>query len=201
MAPDFYPADLASYQQIFEGVERALDVEIRLPQWPFRAASGNVDICQFYLAIEGRFGPVLQALADAHHDESVSVCVFEPTADYYRENYGSYPAFTLPREKLTRNYWGAVSHEPGGDPTGALTYTANVVGITGSTGAWAVWAERSWDLAVMVSQIKDGCWRSVGVEFVHPEVALADFTEPDFKVPLPSADRATFLHNFRAREQ
>lgn len=195
----FYPVDLVSYERIVEDIKNTSDIDRRLPYWPFRIVTGNIDICQFSMAIERDFGPVLQLLADTHHDESVSVSAFEPTAGYYRDNYGSYSAFTLPTKTLGHDYWGAVSHEPSGDPTGALAYTANVVGMAGSTGAWAVWAERSWDLAIIASKFKDGPWRSTGVEFVRPETALADFTEPDFKLPLPPADREMFLRNFRAR--
>jgi hypothetical protein len=198
-AAEIYPSDATTFARILGGVEKALQADLRLPAWPFRASTGNADICQFSLAIEGPFGAVLQALVDAHGDASVSLVALDPTPDYYRDNYGSYPAFTMSSQNLVQNYWKAVSYEPGGDPTGSLAYTANVVGITGSTGAWAVWAERSWDLAIVLSQRAGGDWTSVGVSFVRAEAALADFTEPDFKLPLRGQDRATFLENVRIR--
>jgi hypothetical protein len=37
------------------------------------------------------------------------------------------------------------------------------------------------------------------VNFVSAAEALATFTEPDFKVPLPARERAAFLHNVRVR--
>jgi hypothetical protein len=125
--------------------------------------------------------------------------VLEPTPTYYRENYGSYPAFTLSGQIVAESYWDAVAHEPDGDPTGSVAYTANVIGIAGSSGAWAVWAERSWDLAIVLSQSVNGAWTSVGVNFVSLESALADFTEPDFKVPLGDDVRKQFLANAQAR--
>lgn len=194
-----YPADDSHFGLIVGQIERALDTDRRLPSWPFRADAGNTDICQFSAAIEGPFGSVLQALVDAHGDTTVSLLVLEPTPAYYRENYGSYPGFMIPAQGIAEGYWGAVAHEPGGDPTGSVSYTANVIGIAGSTGAWAVWGERSWDLAIVVSKFVSGPWTSLGVTFVSAESALADFTEPDFKVPLPEAVRAQFLANVRAR--
>jgi hypothetical protein len=160
-ARPYYPADASTFEQILGDVTRTLDLKVRLPAWPFRAARGNVDICQFSPAVEGPFGAVLQALVDVHGDTTVSLVALEPTPAYYRDNYGSYPAFIVPGENVAHSYWNAVSRPPGEDPTGSLAYTANVVGIAGGTGAWAVWAERSWDLALVVSQVAKGPWRYV----------------------------------------
>ncbi len=196
---ELYPSDATSFARMLGGVERALQTDLRLPDWPFRASTGHADICQFSLAIEGPFGAVLQALADAHGDASVSLVALEPSPDYYRDSYGSYPGFVMSSQSLAQNYWEAVSYEPGGDPTGSLAYTANVVSIAGSTGEWAVWAERSWDLAIVLTQRARGAWTSVGVNFVLAAAALADFTEPDFKLPLQDQVRLAFLDNVRFR--
>ncbi len=162
---------------------------------------GHARFCQFSLAIEGPFGAVLHALADDGGDERVSVAVLEPSPDYYRANYGSFPVFTLSHHEIVQEYWHAVSHEPEGDPTGSIAYTANAVCITGSTGTWAVWAERAWDLAIVLSKDANGSWESVGVKFVDAETALADFTEPEFKTPLSNNARAEFLDNVHKRGQ
>lgn len=197
--PLFYPVDADVFAQVLGDLAQVLDPDLRLPNWPFRVQGGNADVCQFSLAIEGPFGSVLQALVDAHGDASVSVVVFDPTPDYYREHYGSYPAFTTSGRTVAQSYWGAVTYEPGDDPTGSVAYTANVAGIAGSSGEWAIWAERSWDIAIVLSQQSGGKWLSAGVEFVSVEAALADFTEPDFKVPLSDRERSTFLDNIRTR--
>ena len=194
-----YPSDIREFDRILEDVARVLGTDRRLPDWPFNVATGNTDICQFSLAIAGPFGPVLQALVDTHGDETVSLVVFDPSPDYYRENYGSYPVFMASGSTIATTYWDLVAHEPGGDPTGAVIYTANVVAVVGSSGAWGTWAERSWDLAVVLSQHVNGPWTSRGVDFVSAEEALATFTEPDYKMALPAHERATFLRNVHAR--
>jgi hypothetical protein len=147
-------------------------------------------------AIAGPFGPLLQSLADFHGDESVTTLVLDPTPASYREYYGGFPAFSLPRGDLATAFWDCVSYEPGGDPTGAVIFTADVATTVGSSGAWAVWAERWWDLAIVLSDTVGGPWLSQGVPFVPVEVALADFTEPDFKMPLSPLQRGTFLANY-----
>lgn len=194
-----YPSDIEGFERNLRDIERVLETNRRLPDWPFRVPTGNADVCQFSLAVEGPFGAVLQALVDSHADESVSLAVLDPSPDYYRENYGTYPAFTTPGGAIATTYWELVAHEPGGDPTGAVTYTANAVALVGSSGAWAVWAERSWDLAIVLSQQANGPWTSCGVSFVSATEALATFTEPDFKLPLAPSDRAAFLQNVRVR--
>jgi hypothetical protein len=196
----FYPAEAEVFERILVDVRRTVRTDVRLPDWPFAAPLGHVDICQYSLAIEGPFGPVLEALVATYDDETISFVVLDPAPDYYREGYGSYPAFVTGDRVITaQSYWELVSHEPAGDITGAPIYTANTVAIVGSSGAWAVWAERSWDLALVLSQHANGPWTSRGVTFVPVEEALADFTEPDFKVPLSDEARSRFLRNVRER--
>lgn len=192
-----YPKDPTAFGALLNCITSVLDTDRRLPDWPCRRRSANADVCQYSHAIEGTFGPVLQALVDLHGDEAVSLVVLEPSPRYYRYNYGSYPAFSLSSQDLAEAYWEAVAHEPQGDPTGAVIYTADVVALTGSSKTWAVWAERSWDIAVVFSEHRNGPWLSRGVPFVPAEVALRDFTEPDFKTPLSPEQRQAFLRNFR----
>ncbi|MFD1575123.1 hypothetical protein ACFSEO_13355 [Agromyces cerinus subsp. nitratus] len=180
-------------------VQQAVDPDTRLPALPFRAPTGVLDICQYSNAIEGSFGPVLQSLVDSHGDSSVSLVVLDPSPQYYRRGYGSFPAFRVPGSGLSDAYWDLVAHEPEDDPTGAVIYTADVVAIVGSSGQWSVWGERSWDLAIVLSQIDGGPWLTCGVPFVPVEAALADFTMPDFKRPLPDTERSEFLRNIRER--
>ncbi|MFD6445805.1 hypothetical protein ACFWEJ_11910 [Promicromonospora sp. NPDC060204] len=192
-----HPRDDSEYEQLLEEVRAVIDVDRRLPAWPFRNAPGDIDICQYSHAIEGPFGPVLQALADAHGDETMTVVALDPAAAYYHEHYGVYGAFRMAAKAISGSYYDAVAFEPHGDPTGALTFTTDVLAIVGSSGRWSVWAERSWDLALIASDQRNGPWLARGVPFVSAETALADFTEPDFKSPLTTEERDEFLRNVR----
>lgn len=195
----YYPSEAASFKRILRTIERSLRCDFRLPDWPFVAATGNADMCQFSLAVEGPFGAVLQELVGVYGDANISFAVLDPSPEYYRKYYGSYPAFTTPGEAIAEAFWGSVSYEPEGDPTGSVAYTANVVAIAGDSGSWAVWGERSWDIAIVLSSRRSGPWKSVGVDFVPAVNALADFTEPAFKQPLADSERAAFLNNVRQR--
>ncbi|MDR5701869.1 hypothetical protein [Agromyces aerolatus] len=50
--------------------------------------------------------------------------------------------------------------------------------ITGSSGRWAVWGQRSWDLGILLSDSEDGPWKNAGVEFLSIEEALEYWVEP-----------------------
>jgi len=199
MTQRLYPRVDGDYLEIRSEVERLVDRESRFPAWPFKAPSGQVDICQYALAIESPFGPVLQSLARTNGDRYVSLVVLEPSPEsYYFEEYGSYPAFSLAVENLD-TYGDVVAHEPDGDPTGAVTFTADVVAIVGDSGKWAVWGERWWDLSLVLTDSADGPWTRQGVDFVNVHDALDWFTEPPYKTPLDPAVREAFLANVRSR--
>ena len=59
--------------------------------------------------------------------------------------------------------------------------------------------ERAWDLSIVLSQTHGGPWLSCGVPFVPALEAIADFTMPDFKTPLPDVVRSEFLRNVEER--
>lgn len=180
------------YNDIVRNVRVLVDVDRRLPVLPFRVG-GHIDVCQYSPAVDGSFGPVLQALANVYGDEFVSVAAFDPEPSVFCDEYGTYGAFRIPARGISDNYWWAMSDESRGE----LTYVANVLALAGSSGRWAVWAERSWDLAIVMTQHAGGPWLSRGVPFVPAETALADFTEPDYKIPLSDGQRTAFLENIR----
>lgn len=197
--PLFYPADQDSFEQILQSLTPVLEPDLRLPDWPFKIPVGSADICQYGLAIAGSFGPVMQALVDEHADDSVSLVSFEPTPVSYREGYGRYAAFTTSAQSIAETFWELVNFEPDDEFAGSVTDISNVVGIVGSSGKWAVWAERWWDVAIVVSHQTGGAWLSAGVDFASAEEALHDFIEPEFEGALPEADRRTFLEYIRTR--
>jgi hypothetical protein len=154
-----------------------LDLAARLPDWPFRIA-GKAAVCEFSRFMSGTFGLVVGRLAEAAGDEHVTVAVVEPDLDYhhYREN-GAFPAFRVERASLEAGiagYWAGVSYRPGGDPFAAVEMMSNVAFVVGSSGAWAAWGQRDWELAVLVAPAVDGPWLHHDIPFVGPREAVAD---------------------------
>jgi hypothetical protein len=52
-------------------------------------------------------------------------------------------------------------------------------------------------IAIVMSEHTGGPWLSRGVPFLPVEEALANLTEPDYKTPLTTEQRTTFLRNIR----
>lgn len=120
------------------------------------------------------FVPLFQALADAHGDTSVAVAVIEPEVSYFSEGFGFFPAFTVATHDLDDGYWDGLTFSPSHDPTGEMGESADVIAIVGSTQNWAIWGERSWDLAV-VWAVVSGAWLNAGVPLADPRTAVEDF--------------------------
>ncbi len=190
------PRSNAEFSDFLSKVGSVIDLTRRLPNLPFRAASGGVDACQYDVVLSGKFAEVLCALCDVHGDEAITLVTLEPDPlDHYYGNYGHYPGFCMGREALPNGYWPQMSYMSPGDPLGlgAIVYTANVVALVGSTGTWSVWGERDWDMALVHSQARRRPWLEGEVPFVSPAEALSSFTQSPGSRPLADSQRAIFL--------
>jgi hypothetical protein len=166
--------DADELRAIWTQASRVINPAVRLPNLPFVAATGTVTVGQFGRLLGDDFVPVLQSLAREHGDGDVTTTVIDPTSAYYDENYGFLPAFTMDAHRLDEAYWEGLSYSPSGDPTGEIGVSADVVAVVGSSGKWAVWGQRSWDIA-LVWAVAAGSWLDAGVPFVTPRAALEDF--------------------------
>lgn len=184
--------ELAAY---WSDVASLLDPDLRLPQLPFLAPTGQVDVAQYDRLLGANFVPVLRALGEAHADRSITLVVIDPPPSYYQEEYSFYPAFRASVEGLDDEYWSGLSYEPLDDPTGAIAFTANVVAVVGSTKAWAVWGERNWELALVHTSATDRRWLDQGVPFLPPGDAIEAFTAPRDRRTLTETEVATFIAN------
>jgi hypothetical protein len=178
-------------------VTSVVDPSSRLPQSPF-VAPGVTDIAQYERLLGTDFVPVLDALAELHGDDDITLVTVEPDPAYYREHYSHFPALRVQRSALAECFWEGLAFEPLGDPTGSVAYTADVVAVAGSTGAWAVWGQRDWDLVLVHSAAASRPWLDVGVPFASAREALRDFTTPSRGgAPVPDGEAATFAANLK----
>lgn len=190
-----YPSDVDGFESVMSDITRVVDPAIRLPDWPFRALFGFAYFRTFGGVLQGRFEPVVQSLVEAHGDETVSFGVLDPTPDHYREREPSYPVFRVPASDIGETYWKWVSFHQDGPMMGAVIDTADTFVVTGSSGRWAVWAERQWDLGIILSDIEGGPWvTDTGAIFLSAEEALEEWTEFE-SGPLPDVIRTRFLKN------
>lgn len=200
MTPDAFPGSESGFLALWDGVDASVDLRARLPGWPFRGASGCATIYEYDQVLAGSFGAVLHELADAHRDAAVTVAGIEPDPAYYRNSYGFFPAFRFATGDIRTGYGAALFWEPGGDPTGSLGISLNVVAIAGSSGTWAVMAQRDWEVGLLLTPEREGGWLATGVPGFRTGVDLDSIRSPaGWGAVLSEGDRATFARHLRER--
>lgn len=189
-----------AFRELERRVETQIDPRVRLPAWPFLGTPGFASIFEHDRVLGGDFGAVLAALALTYGDVVVTVVGFEPTMAYYRDKYDFYPGFEVNGDAVEDGYAEGIAHEPGGDPTGALAYTVDAIGIVGSSRSWALWSQRDWEIGVLLTRDEFGPWLHQGVPAFDRDVDLDSIRAPSgWGVALSSGDTATFRRNVRER--
>jgi len=199
--------DLPTNPQPAEELARAvaliadlLDTALRFPDWPFRAETGCAAIAEFGVFLSGYFDPVIDALARYYGDTAITFLAVEPGASYYIDRYGISPAISVDASALPDGYGKALYRRPGEDPFGEMNLSANVFGITGTSRRWAAWAQRDWEIGVLLTPDRTGPWREVGISFLDDTERMEDFRGPHgWVMPLTLKQRAVFDENFRTR--
>jgi hypothetical protein len=177
-APEFAKNNEAFAELVAE-IQHQLDVGVRLPEWPFLARSGFVTIYEYDRLLGGAFGSVVQALAGHYGDRTVAVVGVDPPVAYYRDAYGFLPGFRMAADFVEEQYAAGLRHEPGGDPTGALAFTVNVIGMAGSSRAWSAWGQRNWEIGLLLTSESQGPWLEQAVPWFSRDVDLDSIRSPE----------------------
>ncbi|MGI9822066.1 hypothetical protein [Agromyces sp. Marseille-Q5079] len=189
-------------QDEFDAVEQrvsvTVDLSARFPTWPFPAVSGYAVLYEFDQFLSPAFGGVVDLLMGAHGDTSVSAINPEPS--YIRDSYGYYPAFTLGIPAVGSRYGEAMAWEPNDDPTGALEFASNGFAVCGSTGRWAAFGQRDWEVALVVSEKPPGPWLDSEVAWFAADIDLSSIRSPaGYGMPLGAPEIAAFQRGIRSR--
>jgi hypothetical protein len=198
------PPYIAESQDEFSELEAELQQQIhtsaRLPDWPFRAISGFVTIYEYDRILGSTFGTVLEALSDAYGDDTVTVIGLEPEMAYYRDEYSYFPGLRIARASIRDGYGEGLRREPDGDPTGALAYTVNVVGMVGASGVWSIWGQRDWEIGLLLTPDSSGRWLKAPVPWFDREIDLDSIRSPSgWGVHLSDQERSMFWQNVQDR--
>lgn len=200
MTEGLFPSNDNRFWTLRDCVSHQVDLDARFPSWPFRGARGHAVIFEYDRIVGGGFGNVLAELAGVYGDDSVTAVGVRPGLSYYREEYGLYPAFRIAAEHLRDTYSEALSFEPGGDPTGSLGDTLNVIALTGSSGAWAIFGQRDWEIGLLLTPDSEGAWLSAGVPWFPVNVDLDSIRSPaGWGVDLSEGDREEFAQQCAER--
>ncbi|WP_433382519.1 hypothetical protein [Streptosporangium sp. CA-115845] len=110
----------------------------------FRNPAESTLFCEFDAVLSADFWPALCALAQLHGDDRIQLLVLDPDGDsYYAPEYNMYPATSIALTSSANEYWEVISEEPSGDDTGAIVFSAEAIALTGVSGEWECWGERS----------------------------------------------------------
>ena len=199
MDPRFADSD-SSFSELVKVINARMSPASRLPDWPFKSPYGFAVIYEYDRILGRDFGSVISSLVSASGDAMVTVVGFEPSPSYYRDAYNFYPGFQVPGRNVRDGYGEGLQYEPGGDPTGAMGDTLNVVAITGTSGAWSVWGQRDWEIGLLLTRDRGGAWLGDDVPRYGHDVNLASIRSPaGWGMPLSDAQIETFEENLRER--
>ena len=191
---------MAEFEEIRRTVATTFDLGARLPGMVFLAPSKFTLFCEYEALFAADFWPALTELAAVHGDPVIDLLVIEPNAaSYYIPEYRIYPAFSLPVESNEDRYWDALNEEPGGDITGAVIHSANVVALSGASTRWGIWGDRHLGVAaVQGAPIADdaGSWREKYGPFLAVEDALVHYVAPNFGGQVPEVLAEELAANF-----
>ncbi len=147
-----------AFSELLAEIMRNIDISIRFPKWPFLAPSGFITIYEYDIVLSGSFGTVLSSLSAVYGDQTISLVGLEPSPEYYRDSCGAFPGFRLLSKSIIEDYWNALKEEPNEDFFSALIYSLDIFGIIGSSGLWAVWAQRDWEIGLLLAPESSGPW-------------------------------------------
>ena len=195
-----FATDGVQFDRLAHSVGAVAELRARLPAWPFRPQAAFSHVIEYDRVLGGDFAAVLVALAQAYGDGAVATVVLDPDVRYYSEAYGILPGFQVETASLEAGYGEGLRHEPGGDPTGALAYTANVIAIAGASGQWALWGQRDWEIALLCTPHDSGPWSRTPVPVFGRDVDLDSIRSPaGWGVALAEEEVREFWQNVRSR--
>ncbi len=196
--PDCFVASSEHFLRLLDRFRAVVDLDNRLPAWPFKAPSGFVAICEFD-DIFGGFGRVLERLAEFYGDAFVMLLGVDRIS-FYRSRYGIWPALQFEASSVREEYWGVLHWDPEDGFMPELGHAVDVVAIAGSSGRWGVWGQRDWEVGLLLTPDRAGPWCDEGVRFFGRDLDLDDIRGPEgWTLPLTEDMLAEFWGNFDRR--
>jgi len=201
MIPTFelMPKTIEEFDEIRSRSDRHVNRNSRFPDWPFLLPRGYASIFEDVVVLGSRFEPVLRTLADDFGDSLISLLGVTPSPDPSYRGYGYFPALQLPVIEI-ENYGKHLFWESGERPASPLALTLGVWSIFGDSGAWSIWGQGDWEIAVLLSTTPNRPWSRSNVNFLDADGVLEDILPPrGWGGPNDDAELESFSRNLRMR--
>jgi hypothetical protein len=90
-------------------------------------------------------------LVDAFGDESVEVLAVDEDAEEWSRQLGILPGFVAKGENLVTGYLDGLWDPPRASAGWELLLNGSVFAVAGSSRKWALWAQRDWEIGLLVT--------------------------------------------------
>lgn len=191
------------FEAVREGVSRVFHLKRRFPEMVFRKPSSRILFCEYGAALSPELWPAFQCLARLHGDDRINLLVVEPDfQSHYLEKHGVYPGISLSVESSEDEYWNIIGHEPESGLGGAIYISADVIAITGTSGAWGCWGERNDEILAVqgISEnISDEAWCDKFGPFFGASEALEKYVSPAFHWNVKEWYSSSLISNYECR--
>lgn len=187
------------FEFIRSNISSVFYIDRRFPDLVFKNALPRTLFCEYEAALAPELWPMFQKLARLHGDSKINLLVVEPGYQpCHLDRYGMYPAISLSVNSSPADYWDII----GSEDRGSIDSLADVIAITGTSGAWGCWGERSDEvLAVqgVPESISDDEWCDEFGPFLRSSEALDSYISFAFRDGIPEWYASTFTQNYHSR--
>lgn len=191
----------AAWRNSLLQVSEVVDLSARFPRWVFRVPQGHITIFEFDVVVAAVFGDVLARLAAVYGDTEITVVVLDPPKDTLKDLCGRLPSFILRASEVVDDYGAAIFASAGSGLVDELAYHAENIAIVGTSKRWGVWAQRDWEIGILLTQHESGPW--LGVEDApgfSKDFDIVDLRSPEgWDMPLTDGQLREFRRNFAER--
>ncbi|HLP23156.1 MAG TPA: hypothetical protein VK139_03835 [Microbacteriaceae bacterium] len=147
----FEPAtDEHAFKHLVDSVSGAVRLDGAFPRFPFRR-QGYVSIIDWGCVISPILGRALEQLTNMYGDTHVEVYGRNLSTDNFRDSYGYFPGFVVATEQVNAGYQAGISKNWNPRPgfINSLDVLAQRIAVVGSSGHWALWGERRWEIGLL----------------------------------------------------
>lgn len=155
--------------QELPSIASRFDLGKRFPEVPIVGLTGKGWIVPFDDILTSMFGGRLLELSRSFDDRWVEVLAADQNELRWLERLQVLPGFVVDLEDLPGGYRDGLWESPNETQGHQLALVGDVFAIAGSSGKWAMWAQRDWEIGLLVTSDDFVLVESEESPFMRPE--------------------------------